>query len=234
MTAPIPRSALLLAVALGACSSGRTEPAAPTPATTAPTTTQPTATHAGHATHADPATMAAAASADSLRDSFSQADVDFITHMIPHHAQALVMARMVPTHTTTSSLQVLAGRIINAQNDEIRLMQRWLSDRGLPVPDPEHALHSGQHMGMPGMLTPEQLARLDAAREAEFDRLFLQFMIQHHTGAIAMVNELFSQHGAAQGDAIFKIASDINVDQETEIERMRLMLRDLLLETEGL
>ena len=223
-----PRYAVLLVLALGACSSGPPEPATPTP-----TVAQPAETRPDHATHVDPATLAAAAAADSLRESFNQADVDFITHMIPHHAQALVMARMVPSHTTTSSLQVLAGRIINAQNDEIALMQAWLRDRGLPVPDPEHALHSGHHANMPGMLSAEQLARLDAARGAEFDRLFLQFMIQHHTGAIAMVNELFSAHGAAQGDAIFKIASDINVDQETEIERMRLMLRDLLLETDG-
>ena len=224
-------SIVLLAVALSACSGARSEPVTPSPTGTQPV--PPSQPAPGHATHADPATLAAAAAADSLRDSFNQADVDFITHMIPHHAQALILARMVPSHTTTSSLQVLAGRIINAQNDEIALMQTWLRDRGLPVPDPEHALHSGHHANMPGMLSPEQLARLDAARGAEFDRLFLQFMIQHHSGAIAMVSELFSQHGAAQGDAIFKIASDINVDQETEIERMRLMLRDLVLETEG-
>ena len=221
------RPAVLLSMlVLGACAGSDPAPATPTPVTAAPVPTE-----GAHATHVDPGTLAAAAAADSLRDSFTQADVDFVTHMIPHHAQALVMARMVPTHNGSAALRVLAGRIINAQNDEIALMQRWLRVRGLPEVDMEHALHSGQHMSMPGMLTPEQLARLDAARGAEFDRLFLQFMIQHHSGAIEMVDHLFSQHGAAQGDAIFKIAADINVDQETEIERMRLMLRDLLLET---
>jgi uncharacterized protein (DUF305 family) len=223
---------LLVALLAGACASGSSgqEPDRPAPVIEQ----EPVPNDVGQPTHAEPGVLAEAARADSLRDSFSQADVDFITHMIPHHAQALVMARMVPTHDASGALRVLAGRIINAQNDEIALMQTWLRDRGLPVPDPEHALHSGHHMNMPGMLTPEQLGRLDAARGAEFDRLFLQFMIQHHSGAIEMVNTLFSQHGAAQGDAIFKIASDINVDQETEIERMRLMLRDLVLETDGL
>ena len=224
---------LFSVLVLGACAGGSArEPASPAPTPAATPAARPD--DVAGPTHVDAATMAAAARADSLRDSWNQADADFMTHMIHHHAQALVMAQMVPTHTETSSLQVLAGRIINAQNDEIALMQTWLRERGLPVPDPAHMNHGphGQHMAMAGMLTPEQIQRLDAARGAEFDRLFLQGMIQHHSGAIEMVNELFSQHGAAQGDAIFKIASDINVDQETEIDRMRLMLRDLVIETE--
>ena len=223
--------AFLLTMGLaGTACSGGSGPVAPSPADAPPVEAAPVQ-HGGHATQVDPATLAAAARADSLRDSWNQADADFMTHMIHHHAQALVMAGMVPTHTESSSLRVLAGRIINAQNDEIRLMQTWLRERGLPVPDPAHAMHGGGHQDMPGMLTPEQLARLDAARGAEFDRLFLEFMIQHHSGAITMVDELFAAYGAAQGDAIFKIASDINVDQDTAIERMRLMLRDLVLET---
>ena len=230
--------AFLLVAALGtmACSSGpgSVEPSpsdAPGQAATSPGTE---AGHGAHGTQTDTAMLAAAERADSLRDSWNEADADFMRHMIPHHGQALVMARMVESHTDNASLRVLAGRIINAQNDEIALMQTWLRERGLPAPDPEHELHGGHHSNMPGMLTAEQLARLDAARDDEFDRLFLQFMIQHHTGAITMVEQLFSAYGAAQGDAIFKIASDINVDQETEIDRMRLMLRDLVLETEGL
>lgn len=222
----------LAVLSLGACTSG----SAQEPRTPAPTTSAPVATDTGQAGRADSTVLVEAARADSLRDSFTRADVDFVTHMIHHHAQALVMARMAPTHGAGSQIRVLSGRIINAQNDEIALMQRWLRDRGQPVPDPAHMDHGahGMHMDMPGMLTPEQMQRLDQARGTEFDRLFLEFMIQHHEGAIAMVQELFSRHGAAQGDAIFKMASDMNVDQETEIDRMRLMLRDLVLETDGM
>ena len=220
-------------LSLGACTSGTSgqEPATPTPVMTQP----PVANDVGHPTHTDAGVLAEAARADSLRDSFNQADVDFVTNMIHHHAQALVMARMAPTHGAGPQLLVLSGRIINAQNDEIALMQRWLRDRGQPVPDPSHMDHGahGMQMDMPGMATPAQLERLDAARGAEFDRVFLELMIRHHEGAIVMVQELFSSYGAAQGDAIFKMASDMNVDQETEIDRMRLMLRDMVIETGG-
>jgi uncharacterized protein (DUF305 family) len=155
-----------------------------------------------------------------------------MTGMIHHHAQALVMARMAPTHGASPALQVLAGRVINGQNDEIALMQQWLRDRNQPVPDPSAPMHGGGHaMHMPGMLTDEQLAELDAARGADFDRLFLTTMIQHHQGALTMVEELFGTHGAAQGDAIFKLASDIGADQSSEIDRMRTMLREILFES---
>ena len=228
---------MLAALMTGACAGASAEPQSPTPSgaaappaatTTAATTSTTTTTTAPSAD-----VLAAAARADSLRESFNDADVAFITDMIHHHSQALVMARMAESHGASSQLRVLAGRIINAQNDEIALMQRWLRDRGLDVPDPAHMDHGphGQHMDMPGMLTPAQMQRLDEARGAEFDRLFLQFMIQHHEGAIVMVEELFNTYGAAQGDAIFKLASDVAVDQETEIDRMRLMLREMILET---
>jgi len=178
------------------------------------------------------ASLASAARADSLRNSFTSADVGFMTGMIHHHAQALVMARMAPTHEASPALQVLAGRVINGQNDEIALMQQWLRDRNQPVPDPTAPMHGGGHaMHMPGMLTDEQLAELDAARGADFDRLFLTTMIQHHQGALTMVEELFGTHGAAQGDAIFKLASDIGADQSSEIDRMRTMLREILFES---
>lgn len=181
-----------------------------------------------------PSTLERAARADSLRASYVQADVDFMAGMIHHHAQALVMSRMAPTHGASPALEVMAARIINGQNDEIALMQRWLRERGEPVPDPEAAAmdmagHGGHHeVQMAGMLTPEQLARLDAARGAEWDRLFLTYMIQHHQGAVTMVNELFDTYGAAQGDEIFKIASDIAADQASEIDRMQSMLREML------
>lgn len=175
--------------------------------------------------------------ADSIRNSYTDADVEFMTGMIHHHAQALVMARMAPTHGASATIQTLTGRIINGQNDEIAIMQRWLRDRNQPVPDPEamggHAMHGGDHALMPGMLTAEQLAELDAARGPDFDRLFLTFMIQHHQGALTMVNQLFDTYGAAQGDAIFKIASDIGADQTSEIDRMQTMLRAMVFETPG-
>lgn len=174
-----------------------------------------------------------AARADSVRHSYSSADVEFMTGMIHHHAQALVMARMAPTHGASASLQVLAGRIINSQNDEISLMEGWLRDRNEAVPEPSAAgmdmkTHSVHSMRMPGMLTDEQLEELDAARGPEFDRLFVTYMIQHHQGAVTMVNQLFNTYGAGQGDAIFKLASDISADQASEIARMQEMLRQMM------
>lgn len=169
---------------------------------------------------------AAAALADSIRHSHTAADVAFMTGMIHHHGQALVMSRMAPSHGASPSLQTMAARIINAQNDEIALMAQWLRDRNEPVPDPEAP--GGHHMHMPGMLTVDQLAELDAARGADFDRLFLVYMIQHHEGATTMVEDLFATYGAAQNDAIFKLASDIAADQSSEIDRMRTMLRSSL------
>lgn len=179
----------------------------------------------------------AKARADSARYPYVKADIDFMTGMIGHHSQAIVMANMAPTHGASSSVLTLAERIKNAQQDEIRTMQQWLVDRQLPVPNG----HSPMHMAMsdssmmdmngmteqplmPGMLTPEQMKQLDAARGAEFDRLFLTFMIQHHSGALTMVQKLFGSYGAAQDELVFKFSSDVNVDQTTEIARMRRML----------
>ncbi len=175
---------------------------------------------------------------DSARGSFTQADVDFMTGMIGHHAQALIMSRLAPENGAGSAVQTLAARIINAQNDEIASMQQWLRDRDQPVPEVhidglnlmihgggDHAMHD--HTNMPGMLSPEQLRELSEARGRAFDRLYLKYMIQHHSGAVTMVDELFSQDGAAIDEASFKLASDINVDQLTEIERMKLMLEAL-------
>lgn len=179
---------------------------------------------------------AAAIQADSVRRSYTQADIDFMTHMIGHHAQAIHMARLAPTHGASSSIQILAERIINAQQDEIATMERWLRDRSLPLPEPtdaahDHGGHGVHRMLMPGMLTPEQMGQLDAARGAEFDRLFLTFMIQHHEGAVTMVRQLFGSAGAAQEDTIFKFASDVSVDQTTEVARMRRMLAAMPTET---
>ena len=163
---------------------------------------------------------------------FTAADVHFMSAMIGHHAQAITMARMAPTHGASPTIRTLAERIINAQQDEITTMQQWLRDRGQPVPDPHAAghHHEHEHHSMPGMLSEAQLKQLDQARGREFDRLFLSFMIQHHRGAVSMVQDLLRAHGAGQDPAVFKLASDVNVDQTTEIERMQKMLVALMFE----
>jgi uncharacterized protein (DUF305 family) len=171
----------------------------------------------------------ARARADSARMVVSEADVEFMQGMIHHHAQALVMSAMAPANGASPSIQTLTARIINAQRDEIWVMQRWLRERDRSAPDVADdgtipGMDHSMHMDMVGMLSPAQLDELRAARGPEFDRLFLTFMIQHHEGAVVMVEELFTVDGAAQDDAVFKIASDIQVDQRTEIARMQRML----------
>ncbi len=158
------------------------------------------------------------------------ADVQFMQHMIGHHAQALVMASLVPSRTTTESLHLLAQRIEVSQRDEIGLMRHWLQSRGQMAPNPD-APHEHHDMGahdhealMPGMLTGEQLAQLSAAKGTEFDRLFLELMIQHHAGALTMVTSLFATPGAGQEAEAFRFASDVEADQRAEIARMRTML----------
>lgn len=164
------------------------------------------------------------------RPRHTPADVRFMQGMIAHHAQALVMARWVPGRSTRTDLGILGERMIVSQEDEIDIMRQWLRDRGETVPD-TGAVHnhagmnmSGAASAMPGMVTPMQLEQLERARGSEFDRLFLTFMIQHHTGAVTMVDQLFSTYGAGQDDMIFKFASDVAADQTSEIDRMRAIL----------
>jgi uncharacterized protein (DUF305 family) len=162
---------------------------------------------------------------------FSDADVDFMSGMIPHHAQAVIMAGWCESHGARKDVATLCGRIVIAQRDEIKLMQQWLADRGLPVPDATSTKHhmkmpnGMEHdMLMPGMLTDEQMAALDRARGPEFDRLFLEGMIGHHQGAIDMVDVLFKAYGAAQDETVFKFANDVQADQSVEINVMKDML----------
>ena len=190
-------------------------------------------THAQSSPIASPAAIARAR-VDSLRLPYTDADVTFMQSMIGHHAQAMVMSRLAPTHGADAAVLRLAERIINAQEDEIGTMQRWLAARLQRVPDAAPTPHAMMNHGgmahsadMPGMLTDVQMAALSAARGADFDRLFLRGMIQHHRGATAMVSTLFSSPGAGQDETIFKFASDVNVDQTTEIVRMQRMLFDL-------
>src|ERR671910_2519476 len=173
----------------------------------------------------------AKARADSVRYPYTEADVEFMSAMIGHHSQALLMAGWAPTHDAGASVRTLAERIINGQQDEIVTMERWLRDRGKPLPEPARMGQSGtghhQHAAMPGMLTPGQLQQLDGARGSEFDRRFLTFMIQHHKGAVAMVQKLFATPGAARDETVFKFANDVSVDQRTEVARMERMLAGL-------
>lgn len=156
----------------------------------------------------------------------NEADVRFVAGMIPHHAQALEMVALVPARASREDVKMMAQRIEVSQRDEIAMMERWLRARGRPVPgaDSAHAHHGGAHAHMPGMLTPEEMQRLAAASGPEFDRLFLELMIRHHEGALAMVAELFSTPGGGQESEVFHIASEVDADQRMEIDRMRMML----------
>jgi uncharacterized protein (DUF305 family) len=163
---------------------------------------------------------------------FSDADVDFMSGMIPHHAQAVIMAGWAPSHGARKDVAIFCERIVVGQRDEIATMQTWLRDRGQTVPDATSTRHKMKMNGvehemlMPGMLTDEEMAALDAARGPEFDRLFLLGMIRHHQGAIDMVDVLFKSYGAAQDETVFKFASDVYADQSTEIGRMHEMLEN--------
>ena len=219
LTKPITLGAVLV---LAACSHAATSTVnAPIPAP------QPAGQLQGEAA------AIAKAKADSARYPYTEADIRFMSGMIGHHAQAIKMAGWAPSHGASSSVRILSERIINAQQDEIVTMQNWLRDRHQPVPEPNPAgmkmiMNGVEHvMLMPGMLSAEQMAQLDQARGPEFDRLFLKFMIQHHGGAVSMVKELFGSYGAGQDEVVFKFASDVNVDQTTEIARMERMLAAL-------
>ena len=155
---------------------------------------------------------------------YTEADVRFMQDMIPHHHQALVMSALVPERTNRNELLEVAGRIEKSQGDEIKFMKNWLAERGEVVPDP--TAHDAMHMHhtMTGMATPEQMAELEAADGAEFDRMFLELMIEHHKGALTMVEDLLEQSGAAYEVVLFDFTTDITNDQTAEIERMVVML----------
>ena len=175
---------------------------------------------------------------------FTDADVAFMQGMIHHHAQALEMTALIPERTQTSAIRQMGLRMEISQKDEIGLMERWLRDRDLEVPEwrqvvpgmegaagMDHAGmdhgamdHGMDHSMMPGMLSPEQMAQLEAARGRDFDRLFLQLMIQHHEGALTMVRDLYNSPGAAQESIVYHFASEVDADQGIEIRRMRELL----------
>jgi uncharacterized protein (DUF305 family) len=205
--APLRIVAILLSAWAAACH----------PAASHPPLIQPGAP--GQASHE----IAADQASDQSHVQFTPADVRFMQGMIGHHAQALEMTALVPSRTTRQDLKTLAIRIDVSQADEIKMMERWLQARGQTVPGP-HAMHMHGATLMPGMLTPEQMSALAAAKGAAFDRLFLEGMIQHHGGALTMVHDLFATPGAGQEADIFGFASDVDADQRAEIDRMRSML----------
>jgi uncharacterized protein (DUF305 family) len=151
---------------------------------------------------------------------YAVADVRFMQGMIGHHAQAVTMAEWAPTHDAGEPLRILAEKIWISQRDEIEFMKRWLAERGQAVPDDARI----RSMRMPGMLTEEQMARLEAASGREFDRLFLIFMVEHHRGALQMVATLFDDPTAAQESEIFRFVTDVDTDQRNEIYVMETML----------
>jgi uncharacterized protein (DUF305 family) len=159
----------------------------------------------------------------------SPADVEFMQGMIMHHAQAVEMTALIESHTQNKEVRALGARIGRSQTDEIRFMKRWLTARGEPVSMampgmPDMDTH-GRAMGlMPGMLTPEQMEALRKATGAEFDRLFLAGMIQHHGGALNMVKDLFDTAGAGQDAEIFDFVTDVDTGQRAEIKIMQSML----------
>jgi uncharacterized protein (DUF305 family) len=170
--------------------------------------------------------ISASQAADLSRIRYTPADVRFMQGMIGHHAQALEMTALVPARTVRDEMRLLATRIELSQADEIKMMQDWLSARGAQLPDP-HAHHGAGATLMPGMLTPDEMRVLGAAQGVAFDRLFLEFMVKHHEGALVMVEELFAAAGAGQQSDIFAFASDVDADQRMEIERMSAMLKEL-------
>ena len=190
----------------------------------------------------------AAQQASSQAHDYTAADVEFVQGMIQHHAQAVIMSDWAPSHGARPDLVILCKRIALSQRDEITMMQHWLEDRHLSVPDPLHMLPAatgathgmapanhaamagmdmGDHAMMPGMLTAAQLQQLDDARGPDFDRLYLTGMIRHHQGALDMVAKLFSTPGAGQQPEVFSFATDVDAGQRAEMARMQAMLNTL-------
>jgi uncharacterized protein (DUF305 family) len=157
--------------------------------------------------------------------------------MIMHHSQAVEMTALIPSHTQNSQVRSLGERISRSQSDEIKFMQRWLLARGestsMAMPGMTDMAKDGSPMPpMPGMLTALQMEALRHAQGAEFDRLFLTGMIQHHNGALIMVKDLFDTAGAGQDAEIFDFATDADNTQRAEIRIMQEMLQNTLKENQ--
>ena len=162
----------------------------------------------------------------------SAKDVEFMQGMIMHHAQAVEMVDLLETRTQNKAVRLLGTRIRHSQSDEMMFMKRWLAARGkplsMPMPSMEGMDMSEHHhqMLMPGMLTPKQMDALKKAKGADFDRLFLTGMIQHHGGALTMVKDLFDSAGSGQDAELFNFATDVDSGQRAEIKRMEILLNE--------
>jgi uncharacterized protein (DUF305 family) len=214
---------ILSTVAAGtSCGGGRVEPAPPpsVPAVPPVPIVQPGAP--GESSR----TIAADEAVDLSRVGYTPADVQFMQEMISHHAQALEMTALLRKQSESEEMGKLGLRIELSQADEIDMMQGWLRARGEEAPD-VRAHHAHGATLMPGMLNPEEMARLAEAKGADFDRLFLELMIKHHEGALIMVEDLLGRPGAGQDSDIFAFISDITADQSMEIARMGAMLATL-------
>ena len=164
----------------------------------------------------------------------SAADIQFMQHMIMHHAQAVEMTALINSHTENKDVRSLGARISRSQSDEIKFMQRWLAARGQPTEPPMQHNMPGHNMPgmdmskhemlMPGMLTAKQMDALRNAKGQEFDRLFLTGMIQHHNGALIMVKDLFNTAGSGQDAELFNFVTDVDTGQRAEIKIMQTML----------
>jgi uncharacterized protein (DUF305 family) len=204
LTLPLFRATLAAAILTSACGA-RSQPAVHEP--------EPVPEHQHQHTAELPA---------SAGTGFTAADVRFMQNMIGHHAQAISMTEMAASHGASVRLLELARKISISQRDEIAMMERWLTERRQALPDAAHS-----HIMMPGMLNADQLAQLDAAHGRDFDRLFLEFMIRHHQGALQMVEELFASPRAGQDSDIFRFATDVDADQRDEIFVMERLLNTI-------
>ena len=159
---------------------------------------------------------------------YSAKDAEFMQGMIMHHEQAVEMTALIESHTDNKDLRSLGARIRHSQSDEIKFMKRWLETRSQSTSMPMHHMPgmdmSSHNMLMPGMLTAKQMDALRKAKGAEFDRLFLTGMIQHHDGALIMVKDLFDTAGAGQDAELFNFATDVDSGQRAEIRIMQTML----------
>ena len=206
-----------IAAAGAACRTAARTSSQPSPPSASPPIVQPGAP-------GQPAQVISREKATDLSQvEYTGADIRFMQGMIGHHAQALEMVELLKTRTASDDMKKLALRIELSQDDEIKMMQQWLEARGQRVPGrTDHHMHGAQLM--PGMLTADEMKHLEEARGAEFDRLFLEGMIKHHGGALAMVKDLLDTPGGAQESDVFAFVSDVEADQRMEIDRMGAML----------
>jgi uncharacterized protein (DUF305 family) len=217
-----PLAVMLAALALAGC-SGDASDESQVQGETAPNIVQPGAP--GEPTRTlTPEELAAIEPPDHTEE-----DVAFVQGMIHHHAQALRMTALVPKRSAWRDLEQIALRMDASQEAEIEQMQSWLEARDVDAPE-LHRAHGHAHgLGqgpMPGMLTEAQMKRLTAAKGKAFDRLFLRFMIQHHRGALTMVQDLYAGNGGVEPE-VDALARHIDSDQLIEIGRMQGMQAEL-------